>query len=68
MSEESTRVLEDKFLGEPFRYWIELRQRVNQLDDPDLFKKLIIELSDLHGKVGFYEARINEIIKFKAIR
>lgn len=51
----------DTFLGKPFRYWMELQQRVNELN----YEKLMDDIVILSAKVSFYESRIKELSEFK---
>ena len=56
MSEE-----ELEFLGHNLQYWIELQKRAESFD----VVSLIEEIAELHGKVGYYERRLDEIEMFR---
>jgi len=45
------------FMGQDEAYWIELKNRAEELD----VTKLIKEIIDLRGTIAFYESRIAEI-------
>jgi hypothetical protein len=49
------------FLGEPIQYWVELQQRVNELEDPGMFNKLLLENARLRGALEFTRRRVEEI-------
>jgi len=52
----------DQFLGRPIRYWIELQARFDASHArPIIAADLIQEISELRGKLSFYESRIKEI-------
>lgn len=51
---------EMNFLGQPIRYWLELKRIHEEKND----EHLIREIADLRSKVSFYESRISELSKF----
>jgi hypothetical protein len=47
--------------GKSMKYWIELQKKAEKLDVVDY----LMEISELRGKVSFYESRIEELNKFR---
>ena len=50
------------FLGKPSSYWIELESRA--VDSKPENANYLQEISDLRGKISFYESRIKECAQF----
>ena len=49
-----------EFLGHPIDFWIEIRTKIDMLDDPKLVTKLILENRQLRGKVEYINRRLDE--------
>ena len=50
----------DKFLGQSFNFWIEVKEGLDKKGTVELIQ----EIADLRSKVSFYESRINQLSNF----
>lgn len=55
--------MKDQFMGHAYEYWITLQERAEELNAT----KLIQEIARLHAKVSFYESRIADMERFRAV-
>jgi len=55
---------EDKYLGESFAFWAELKKRADTLDVRDLVRDLAL----MRGKIASYEALIERMNQVKDIK
>ena len=57
--------METQFLGKSLRYWVELKQQIDdnggQFPSKD---RLLSEVAEMRAKLSFYESRIQEMNNF----
>ena len=51
------------FLGEDIKYWLTLKSKAEELGVADLIR----EIAGLRAKVSYYEARLDEMNRFRQI-